>query len=268
MKHWSTRNAAVAMAIILLSCCALVCRAEAAVLLDENFDGYPTGQPPVPPWEEHYRGCGGPDYSREEAAALGVTIQVDDAVAVSGKSLHLLDTSSGVGSDLSLSFSQTSHVVLEYRMQSHNNNYEGVFVNLVGDVGTDYAVCFGNGCLGGGHAGQIGVMGWYDGWIEPDLLPYREDTWYYVRRELDCIANSGGFYVEELVEELGNPANNSAFYSVGSDCLNIYIDSVKAVTSCSQGADAHVDDIFITPEPATLSLLGLGGLTLLLRKRR
>ena len=51
MKHWNTRNLAVALATILLSCCASIGRTEAAVLLYEGFEDYPTGAPPSPPWD-------------------------------------------------------------------------------------------------------------------------------------------------------------------------------------------------------------------------
>jgi hypothetical protein len=42
-------------------------------------------------------------------------------------------------------------------------------------------------------------------------MPYATDTWYYVRRELDCATNTGTFYVEEV----DNPSNNIS-YSIGN----------------------------------------------------
>ena len=197
---------------------------NASPLLEDSFDSYSVGAPPVPPWSELYPGWGGtPVYTRAEAATLGVTIQVDNTTVISGNSLHFLDTSegvgSGVGSLLSQGFSSASSVVVEYYMRTGNDAYEGTFLALQGDAGADYAVAFSNGAFTG-SAGWIGIHGSPAGWVKPDLLAYSEDTWYYVKRELDCISDTGLFYVEEV----GNPSNNAS-YSIGRNYSNSYVDA-------------------------------------------
>ena len=237
--------------------------AKGANLLSDNFDGYGTGAPPVPPWEEKYGGAGGvPDYTRSEAATLGVTINVDNAASVSSpNSVHFLDTTGSVSSQIYRTFPSTSVIVLEYYMRTHNDSAEGAFVKLRGDAGWDYGVAFSNGVFGS-QAGYIGVHGSPAGWVKPDLLEYNVDTWYYVRRELNCTTDIGSFYVEEVV----NPANNAS-YSIGRNDANTYLNEIDIFSSWSQEADCYIDDVVITPEPATLSLLALGGLAVL-RKRR
>ena len=72
------------------------------LLIDENFDSYPTGSPP-PGWIDSYSGPGSNPivYTPEEAEALGVTIRVSNTVSVSPEnSVHFLDTNSSVRSNI------------------------------------------------------------------------------------------------------------------------------------------------------------------------
>ena len=238
--------------------------AEGASPLSDNFDSYAIGAPPVPPWQEKYSGDGGVpvDGGRDEAATLGVTINVDNATAVSSpNSVHFLDTTGSYSGQIYRTFPSTSVIVLEYYMRTHNDSAEGAFVRLRGDAGWGYAVAFSNGVFGS-QAGWIGINGSPAGWVKPDLLEYDVDTWYYVRRELNCTTDTGSFYVEEM----GNPSNNAS-YSIGRNDANTYLNEIDIYSSCSQEADCYIDDVVITPEPATLSLLALGGLAVLRRRR-
>ncbi|NQT19809.1 MAG: hypothetical protein HQ592_08890, partial [Planctomycetes bacterium] len=213
-------------------------------MLEDDFDGYATGPPPVPPWTEYYAGAPWqPIYTREEAAALGITISVDDETYFAGgKSVHFLDTTGSVGSHITRTFPPASQLVVEYYMRTHNGDYEGAFVTLMGDVGENWQVAFSSGVYGG-TAGYIGVHGSPQGWIQPELLAYQLDTWYYVRRTLDLSTNTGSFYVEEV----GNPSNN-ATHDIGANPNhpNTYVDRITVWSAWSQGADCHIDELKIT----------------------
>ncbi len=210
-------------------------------LVYETFDTYAPGSPPVPPWTDYYHGMAGiPEYTREKAKEYGVTVLVDETVYyASGKSLHFLDTSTSnppslsIASQTTLVFDQTTKVVVEYYMITHNNEYEGAFVNLYGDAGMDHVLTF----YPDGYIRLFANTGWL-----ASLMEYSEDTWYKVRRVLDLTTNTGSFYVEEA----DNPLNNSGEpYAIGSNAPNTYIDKINIWTSGSQGADSHVDEITI-----------------------
>lgn len=146
-------------------------------------------------------------------------------------------------------------------MNNYYNNpdyAEGAFVNLIGDVGPDYTLAFKND--------YIGILGWQGGWVELNLLPYQEDTWYFVSRTLTLFGDgtsTGSFYVEEV----GNPTNNAS-YIIGSNYENHSIDSIWIITSNTHGTDCYIDELNISsstdlppnpiPEPATMLLLSSG----------
>lgn len=231
--------------VILIVCAVAIGLGSAAIALADgladNFDSYVVGTTPAPPWSK----------------TGGASATVSDSVSVSGNnSLHLSDDGGGTQVHLSQSFFSMTHIVLEYCMLTSSSNHEGAFVSIMGDAGDEYTAAFSNGAFTG-EAGYIGIHGGGVGWIKPDLLPYEEDTWYSVRRELDITTNTGSFYVEEV----GNPSNNAS-YSIGRSAYftNVYIDELRLYTSYSQGADCFVDNVVVTPEPATLTLLTLGGL--------
>jgi hypothetical protein len=214
-------------------------KVEAAILFEDNFESYPVGAPPGG-WTDRYTVPG--EITREEAAALGTTIKVTDSASYAGgQSVHFLDPCiGGVSAQLWRTFPQASHVVLEYYTRSDSADWEGAFVNLNGDGGADYMVGFTGYGPGGGLAGYLYIFGGRGGWIHP-LMPYTEGVWYYVRRELDCSTNTGTFYVCEV----GNPAKE-ATYSIESNYVNTYIDSISIWTSNSQGADAYVDELVVS----------------------
>ena len=195
--------------------------------LYDDFDSYSTGSTPCPPWQCSIDPC--------------VVVEIDDTVFVgaTGKSLHFSDPGGGIKATLSRTLTQKTSVVLEYYMRTDNENHEGAFGRLDGDGGSDYAVCFSNGASGG-SAGYIGVHGTNGGWIVPELMAYSTNTWYYVRRELNCASNTGYFYVQEV----DNPSNNAS-YTVGSNYVNSYVDKVSMYTSTSEGADCYIDQVAV-----------------------
>ncbi|MDY6990711.1 MAG: CARDB domain-containing protein [Thermodesulfobacteriota bacterium] len=210
-----------------------------------NFDNETIGEPPSG-WTDQYHGWGGTTfYTLEEAEALGVTIRVNDSSFLSlPNSIHFSDASLGSGSGISgqlfHNITPTSSIVMEYYMLTSNSNYEGVFVRLLqaGDSHCSHMAVFSNGCCGG-LADHVGIFHPSSGnWIEPDFLPYSEDTWYYVRLTLDLAANKESIYVEDV----STPSNN-ATYNVVPNLPISEISQLRMSTSCSQGADAYVDNV-------------------------
>jgi len=260
--------------------------------MSDSFDSYETGDLPEPPWqwEDRYLPPGPPDrpgyapYTREEAAALGVTITIDQTVfsgSPPGKSVHFWDTSSSAFAQLRRSFGPLSGVVdLTYYMRSDNAEREGVFVTLEGDVGHDHCAAFGN-AGGGGHAGWIGILAYW-GWPEPEFLPYVEDHWYKVQRSLNTVDNSGSIEVWDVDAYANDPhdydpsdptdpdANHRLMSLEGMNNNNV-IDLIVMSTGGSQGADCYIDEVSISVVPApSAALLGVIGLGMVawIRKRR
>lgn len=248
----------VAMYVALLNAGAL--KAEGKVLFADDFDSHPTGAPPAG-WTEHYNDARGKDYTREEAAALGVTQHVTDPAFHCGesrKSLHFLDSSHALGSGLTHSFESSWHVVLEYYMLNNAADVEGAQVFLIGDgigSGIDYSAFF--------HKdGFIRIIG-HDNEVNPVLvdfhpvMPYEKDTWYYVRREVDGRAGTGELYVEQV----DDPSNNRT-YVIGPGLSNTAFDEVGMGTSVINHTDCYVDELSVSavPEPSTLVLLSMGAL--------
>ena len=281
------------IAVVLTAACLMAvglspATTQADPCLSDTFDGYTTGEPPVPPWEEDYIGWGGdPHYTRQEARDLGVEIKIDESIYYgdSGKSVHFLDDSTAVSGHLYREFSAATSVTMDYYMRTDNDSYEGAFVFLYGadrEAEFDYAAAFSNGAFTG-KAGYIGIHGSPAGWIKNDLLAYQEDTWYYVRRTVDCASDTGSFYVEELYDhdtgehtEQGDPANTSASYAAGLNKPMDYVQGVWIYSSNSQGADCYIDEIVVNcegviPEPFSMAFMGsafVGVVGWRLRRRR
>lgn len=207
---------------------------QAGTVFEESFDTYPTGVAPVPPWEKN------------PTCQCGVVKNLveDTFYYPSGKSLHLDDPGGGVFCQMYMDFAETDHVILEYYMLTHDPNDEGAIVYLHGynieedKQVIDGAVIFSNGCCGIA-AGYIGFWTRYH-W-EAQLLPYKTDTWYYVRREINLGTNTGSVYVEEV----GNPSHN-AFYERGWVDRADYFYRLLIDTSYSQGVDTFIDGIAVT----------------------
>jgi len=203
----------------------------------ETFDGYANGID-FPP--------NGSVWGLVSPLPDGVSLTVTDNAffGSSGKSLHFADESGSGGVHIRRSFTATTDVSTEYYMRSDNAAYEGPFVNLIGDGGSDYRVAFGNGS--GGSAEWLGIFS-DEGWTEPQFLPYEAGKWYHVVRTLNTTTKTGTFYVAEVDDATGlDIPSKSNTLNIGSYADNNYVDQVEIFTSGGQLADAYVDNLLIT----------------------
>ena len=222
----------------------------------ENFDSTPEGGIP-PDWHPEITGT--------------MTIGATSAVAFggSGKSMHIEDPGSGHCTNIYLDLSApASNVVMDYYTRTQRPNDEGVNLVMFSDGGSDHSLSFRS-------TGYIGILGGGSGWIVPQLLKYKVDTWYHVIRTLDCTTNTGTFYVAEVDgdtwQDTADPENKNS-HSIGLDYACDYVDKLKIGTSNTYGADAYIDQISArVPEPSTLaiwSVLALCGIAIGWRRRR
>ena len=199
------------------------------VRVDEDFDSYPTGAAP-------------PGWAILPIGGSNAICEVSNAVCHSPEnSLHIAgDTTSGI--DVGKSFDPVTAVIAECYMWNDNFDVEGAQFRLRGDAGTDCDVMFTVGGVWMGEREWIGIT--YQGAWYP-MMKYKEKTWYYVRRELDLLENTGNVYIEEV----GHP-ENSALHSFGNMVGNTYIDSVAFNTSQLVATNCYVDDVRVTiPAP-------------------
>lgn len=213
----------------------------------EDFDNYSLGELPEPPWTRVVE--------NGEAEALIVSGGYEGE-----QSCYFTDPGDFHEFHVirSLPFSSTT-VTVEYYTKVGTTTDEGVLVGVKGDSGHD-------SCLRFGANGYIGVFGPLS-WKTTSLLSYDADQWYYFRKTLDCGMDTETFYVEELTGTLGDPGNRSETYiQVGMDYTNTYINTVEIGTSGGYGADCYIDQLCITPEPATVTLLAIGAAVLLRRR--
>jgi PEP-CTERM motif len=246
------------MIVALVGACLAVFMAassQAGTLLYEGFDSYPTGSAPPSPWTD--------------LSDAGITLEVVNSVSYAGgQSLYFGDTTSSGAAHLTRDFMPVTSLMLEYYMRSDNAAYEGHFVGLQGDSSSSYAwdpsfgaVAFGN-ASGGGEANYIGLID-DGGWPATQILQYETGKWYRVRRWLDLIADEETIHVDEM----GGSAHGE-FYRTGIKADNTVINAFNIWSSTNQSADAYLDEILVTPEPATMSLLALGLGALAIRKRK
>ena len=208
------------------------------VVFQDGFDDYPINLPPDG-WDQE----GGQP-----------VVVVDTLDCQGGQSVHFDDTSSSDKAYISHDFQPTSFVQLDYCMMTGNSAYEGVNSPLEGDAGHDYTVIFSNGAWPNSSAGWIGVFGETHNWVEAELLQYEVDTWYHVRRTLNCTTDTGLFEVWER-----DDPSNYASYSIGADRPINYVHRIKFGTSTSQRADVYVDQVSVqaVPEPSSLIICSL-----------
>lgn len=177
---------------------------------------------------------------------------------MSGKSLHIIDPPGSGNSQVVHGFEPTSNATLEFYMIHHSSEF-GPGIQLRGGDYRDWAINFWRG------GNSILLSDTRSASNNKSLLsPYKMDTWYYMRRDLDFETNSGSFYAEEV----GNPSVN-AFMELGPVPFynDRFLDRLNIDTG-SPTADGHIDEIRITrdngdngddgdiPEPATLMLVG------------
>ncbi len=199
-----------------------------AEFFTETFNDYQTGISPCPLWM-----CG---------IDPSVTIATDETITVSGRSCRFSDPGGPMSGWISHPVDANSQVVLEYYMRSANQNYQGPQVILFDGENRDYSVVFSNG-LDGGLEERIGLAG-VDGWVDPNLLEYEADKWYYVVRVIDCNAGTGSFHIEQV----DDPRNHSTF-EIAPPSSMTGVDKVVISTSPDQACDGYIDELRLTWPP-------------------
>ena len=89
----------------------------------------------------------------------------------------------------------------------------------------------------------------YQDFVTPSGMNKYTDSWNNVQN-----LGGGSYRLSLWAEFQPNPPWEEKVYTLSSSTGNIYLDSLHVATEC-------------VPEPATMALLGLGGLSLLRRKR-
>jgi len=109
-----------------------------------------------------------------------------------------------------------------------------------------------------GIAIEGGRLKTYLGDIPQDIQAVSINTWYDIKVEADWATSTFDLFLD------GSPLGNHPFnYDYSADLIN----SMHAI-SWFNGGNLYLDDVSLTPEPATMALLALGVPAVLRRRRK
>lgn len=218
--------------VLLLGLCLAVGTANAA-LLEDNFDSYALGAWPT----------AGDTWVNEDGGDFTIT----DSQSISGKSVKMESWSRKIMHEFDR---QTSGVVTATAyIRPGNNAYRGVTFCLADewdDSRATYVTFQSNGK----------IQYYPDGGTWTDVVSYGSYTWVKLTLEVDLDTHTYDIYTDDILR-----VSDAGFNKPGVAGIDkIYLD-------LNGPAFCWVDNVSITPEPATLSLLTLGGLGVWLRKK-
>lgn len=92
-------------------------------------------------------------------------------------------------------------------------------------------------------------------------VPIQYDKWVEVSVDIDLTANTCEIFYDGVSVAAGT-------WTTGVEPTNIQVMDIFPIPGDIAASAIYYDDISLTPEPATMALLGMGGLMMLRRRRR